>query len=250
MRNALTVRGVILCALISFLPGLDQLAMASDDSPAPRITVTGEGNADIAPDMAILVLSVNREAVTAREALTANSTAMSKVLDAMLKLGIAKRDLQTANFNIQPRYSYPNHQGNGPGEAPKLVGYTVTNSLSVRVRDINRVGEVLDTAVTLGVNEGGSIVFTNDDPSAAITQARVKAVQDALAKARTLADAAGVKTGRVLEMSEQSYSPGPVPMMAQMEMSSMKMSAADAAPIAAGENTYKVMVNISLAIAE
>ncbi|MEZ5502064.1 MAG: SIMPL domain-containing protein [Halioglobus sp.] len=241
MKNIALVRAACLLSLVVCLFGWGQLA-AADGVPPPRIMVTGEGSADIAPDMAVLVLGVTRDAATAREAMTANSAAMRKVLDAMKGLGIAGADLQTAEFNIQPRYSYPVRQGTGAGEPPQLVGYTVRNSLTVRVRDISRVGEILDTSVTLGVNEGGSIQFTNDDPSAAITQARVKAVADALAKARTLAEAAGVKVGGVLEISEQSYSPRPVPMMAKMAV------AADAAPIAAGENSYNVTVSVTLAI--
>ena len=176
MKNVLTLGGAALLALVACLSSASQMAVASDDNPAPRILVTGEGSVDVAPDMAVLVLSVMREAPTAREALTANSTAMSKVLDAMAGLGIAKRDLQTANFDIQPRYTYP-QPGKDANNAPRLVGYTVRNGLTVRVRDIAKVGEVLDASVTLGVNEGGSILFTNDDPSAAITQARVKAMQ-------------------------------------------------------------------------
>ena len=247
MRHSLTVRGAGLWALLVYLlacvPGMGQMALANGDH-APRIVVTGEGSVSIAPDLAILNLSVMREATTAREALSANNAAMGKVLDAMAKLGIAKRDLQTSSFDIQPRYSYPQQQGAGADQSPKLVGYVVRTSLSVRVRDISRVGEVLDTSVTLGVNEGGSILFTNDDPSAAIAQARVKAVQDAQSKARTLADAAGVKLGKVLEISEQSDTPRPIA-MAKMEVA---MDRAGAAPIAAGENNYSVSVNLSLGI--
>jgi uncharacterized protein YggE len=218
--------------------------VASDD-PVPRIQVTGEGSSNVAPDMAVLSLSVMREATTARDALSANSAAMTKVLEAMIALGIAQRDVQTSNFSIQPRYSNPPRQGPGADEPRKLVGYTVRNSVSVRVRDISRVGEVLDTSVTLGVNEGGSILFANDDPTKVIEQARVDAVQQALAKARTLASAAGVKVGKVLEISEQSYNSPPMPMArAQMAMS----LASDAVPVASGENTYTVTVNISLAI--
>ena len=244
MIKPLKVRVAVQCCLMLsfFLAG--GIATASEE-PSPRIVVTGEGGVDIAPDMAVLVLSVNREAPTAREALTANSAAMSKVLAAMTGLGIDKRDLQTANFDIQPRYTYPNRQNSGADQAPKLVGYIVRNSLSVRVRDISRVGEVLDTSVTLGVNEGGSILFTNDDPSAAITRARVKAMADALSKARTLADAAGVSLGNVLEVTEQNYSPRPVAMRAQ---GMMAMDSAESVPIATGENSYKVTVSVSLAI--
>jgi len=246
VRKILTVQGAALFALVACLLGVGQVAVASDENPAPRILVTGEGSADIAPDMAVLVLGVSRDAATARAALTANSAAMSKVVDAMAGLGIAKRDLQTANFDIQPRYTYP-QPGNDVDQAPRLVGYTVRNSLTVRVRDIAKVGEVLDTSVTLGVNEGGSIQFANDDPSAAITQARIKAVENAMAKARTLAEAAGVKIGRVLEISEQNFAPRPLA-MAKMEMVTMDSRAGSAPPIAAGENSYKVTVNVTLAL--
>lgn len=245
MSNNLSIRrtAMTMCALCLFT--LAAMAGASEADPMPRIVVTGEGTADIAPDMAVLTLSVLREAKTARAALTANSEAMSKVQGAMTSLGIAARDLQTSNFSIQPRYTQPPRKAAGVGEAPKLVGYKVRNGLTVRVRDIAKVGEVLDTAVSLGVNEGGSILFTNDDPSAAISQARAGAMQAALEKAQTLAGAAGVKVGKVLEISEQSHNPRPMPMM----RSSMAAgSAADAMPIAAGENTYKVTVNVSLAI--
>ncbi len=244
MRKTLTVRRAALFTIMLYLLGMGQVTSASDDNPAPRILVTGEGSAEIAPDMAVLVLSVSRDAPTAREALTANSAAMNKVLEAMTKLGIAKRDLQTANFDIQPRYTYP-QPVNGADQSPRLVGYTARNSLTVRVRDITKVGEVLDTSVTLGVNEGGSIQFTNDDPSAAIAQARIKAVENALAKARTLAEAAGVKTGRVLEISEQNFTPRPLS-MAKMEVAMDR--AGGVVPIAAGENSYQVMVNVTLSI--
>jgi uncharacterized protein YggE len=221
---------------------------SASDEPQPRVVVSGEGRSDIAPDMAVLNLSVAREAATAREALTANSAAMEKVLAALEGLGIAKRDIQTSNFDIQPRYTYPSRQGNGANEPPKLVGYTVRNALAVRIRDISRVGEVLDKSVTLGVNEGGNIFFTNDDPSAALTAARKQAVQDAMAKAKTLADAAGVKIGRVLEISENSYNARPMP-MAKMEMA-MDRGVGASVPIAAGENSYQVTVNMTLELAQ
>ena len=117
--------------------------------------------------------------------------------------------------------------------------------MTVRIRDISALGEILDTSVTLGVNEGGNIMFTNDDPSSAITQARIMAVKDATAKAKTLAEAAGVKVGKLLEMSEQTHSPRPMQMVRAER--SMAMSA-DSVPVAAGENTYKVTVNMSFAI--
>ena len=173
-------------ALFIALLGLSAPSGAADNEPYPRIVVAGQGSVDVAPDMAVLTLTVAREAQTARAALDANSSAMAEVLAAMQAQGIAERDLQTSNFSIQPKYVYPPRKSSGEGEPPRIVGYTVRNSLSVRVRDIGKVGAVLDKSVTLGVNEGGNILFTNDDPSGPMAQARTLAMHDAIARANTL----------------------------------------------------------------
>lgn len=221
------------------------LAQAGQQEPYPRIVVSGQGSADIAPDMAVLQLTVMREAETARAALDANSAAMAEVLKALRGEGIDERDLQTANFSIQPKYVYPTPNSKAGDRSPRIVGYTVRNGLTVRVRELGSLGKIMDKSVTLGVNEGGNILFTNDDPSAAMEQARARAVADAMGKAKALAAAAGVRLGKVLELSEQSYQPGPVPIMkAEMMMS----RAADSVPVAAGENSYQVTVNMSYGI--
>ncbi len=218
-------------------------AAVADEAPRPRITVTGEGEAAAAPDMAVLSLVVLQEKPTAREALTANNEAMAKVLDAMKKAGIADRDLQTSGFSIDPRYVYPENKDNTqPPQAPKIVGYAVSNSLTVRVRDLKKVGEILDQSVTLGVNQGGNLFFTNDKPEAILEEARKKAVTNAVAKAKTLTEAAGVSLGKVIEISEQSFNPRPMPMR---ESKMMAAAPADSVPVAAGENTYNVNVNVT-----
>ena len=245
MTNSTIYRHLVLLATTIFILTTATACWAGEDDRHPRILVTGQGSVDVAPDMAMLVLTVTREAETARKALDANSAAMKDVLAAMKAEGIKARDLQTSGFSIQPRYVYPQQRSSTAHEPPRIVGYTVRNSLNVRVRDIASLGQILDKSVTLGVNEGGNISFTNDDPSAAITQARVLAMKDALAKAKTLAEAGGVKVGKLLEISEQSFNPRPMP-MARKERS-MAMSA-DAVPVATGENTYRVSVNVSYAI--
>jgi uncharacterized protein YggE len=116
----------------------------------------------------------------------------------------------------------------------------VTNTLSVRIRDIDKTGEILDKAVSLGVNQGGGISFSNEDPKAAVTEARKKAVADAMAKAKTLAEAAGVSIGRVLEITDQNIVPAPMPINAKA------FDAAGAAvPVQAGENAYAVQVTVT-----
>jgi len=205
----------------------------------PSIVVTGEGEASVKPDLAVLTLSVMSEAESAREAMTANNTSMADVIADMKASGIADRDLQTAGIQINPKYVYSN-KPDGSQEA-KLVGYQVTNTLTIRVRDIAKTGEVIDKAVSKGVNQGGMISFTNDDPSATVTEARKKAVADAMAKAKTLSEAAGVTLGRIVEMSETNYSQPPMPIAAK----AFAQDAAGAAPVEAGENAYRVQVNVT-----
>jgi uncharacterized protein YggE len=214
------------------------IASAAETPQPPRIIVSGEGEATVAPDLALLSLSVMREAKTAREALNANNDAMAAVIAAMKAAGIAERDLQTAGIQISPRYNYTN-KPDGNQEA-ELIAYQVTNTLSVRVRDISKTGEILDKAVSLGVNQGGGISFTNENPAAVVTEARKKAVADAIAKAKTLAEAAGVSVGKVLEITDQSYAPPPMPMNAKAYD-----AAGASVPVQAGENAYKVMVNVT-----
>jgi hypothetical protein len=214
------------------------IAIAADSLPPPRIIVSGEGQSTVAPDLALLTLSVMREAKTARAALDANNDAMAAVIAAMKSAGIKDRDLQTAGIQINPRYNYTN-KPDGSQEA-ELVAYQVTNTLSVRIRDIDKTGEILDKAVSLGVNQGGGISFSNDDPKAAVTEARKKAVADAMAKAKTLAGAAGVSIGQVLEITEQNIAPAPMPINAKA------FDAAGAAvPVQAGENAYAVQVTVT-----
>lgn len=239
-KHQLILAITALAATMAALP-----AKAADD-PAPRIMVSGEGESWAAPDMALINLTVLRDAPTSREALDANTKAMTDVMAAMKTFGIEDRDLQTSGFSIQPRYQYPDPNKNETFQ-PKIIGYTVINTLGVRVRDLTRVGEVLDQSVTLGVNQGGDITFLKDDSAPVMEEARKKAVENAVAKARTITSTAGVGIGRILEMSEQSFRPGPIPMM-QAEMSMAKMDAGAPVPVAAGENSYRVTVNVTFEI--
>lgn len=213
-------------------------AQAAEPTPR-RIVVIGEGEASVKPDIAILTLAVMREALTAREALDQNNKAMAEVIAAMKASGVADRDLQTAGVQITPRYDYSN-KPDGTQEA-KLAAYQVSNTLTVRVRDLAKTGEILDKSVTLGVNQGGGISFSNDDPAATLAEARKKAVYDAMEKAKTLTEAAGVRLGQVIEISDVSYAQPPVPIIAKAYA-----GAADAAvPVEAGENAYRVQVNVT-----
>ncbi len=213
-------------------------------APAPRtLVVTGTGEATMKPDLAIASFTVLRSAETARAALDQASAAMSEVTAGMRELGAEDRDLQTSGFSIVPQYRYDNQRPDGVQTPPAIVGYEVRNTLTVRVRDIARLGEILDRAVTLGVNQGGDISFAVAEPRQARDAARKKAVADAAATAELLAEAAGVTLGPVREISEDLGVIPPMPLNR-----SMKMMAAEAAPsvvpVETGENTFTASVRM------
>lgn len=215
-------------------------AVAQEVKPG-TIAVSATGTANAEPDLATLSVSVQREAETARAALDANNEAMAFVLSSFREAGIEDRDLQTSGFNIQPRYFYPKPSKDGQQEPPRIVGYTVRNGLTVRVRDLTRLGDILDRSVTMGVNTGGNIAFGSSNPQPFIKAARANAMKQAIAKATTLTDTAGVQLGRILEISETSgRRPSPRP-MARMTAASDE---AATVPIAAGENSYNVSITV------
>lgn len=217
---------------------------AEQEKREATIIVSGEGETTLAPDMATMTLSVVRQAKTAEEAMKANNEAMVKVLADLKEKGIAERDLQTSDFSVQPQYRQ-DKASDGSYQAPEIDGYLATNSLAVKVRDLSKLGGLIDASVKLGVNQGGNIVFGNDDPKNAVTEARQKAVAEAAEKAKVLTEAAGVRLGRVIEISENFARPMAQPMY---RVAMAKEMAADAVPVASGENSYTVTVNITYAL--
>ena len=239
-------RDFILAALFSatvLVPAAQ--TFAADAKPREAIiTVTGEGHSAIAPDMAIVTLAVVKQEKAAQDALDQNNKAMGAVLATLKESGIAERDLQTSGFSIQPQYVYPGDK-DGQSQPPTLAGYQVNNGLTVRVRDLSKLGTLLDQVVKLGINQGGDIQFTNDKTDTVLQEARKNAVADAAAKAKTLTDAAGVKLGRVVSINEGAIMAPPQPYMRQ---AMAKSSADSAVPVASGENTYNASVSITYEI--
>ena len=223
---------------------MTQMAAAQNFDTRSIINVSATGEASIAPDLAFLSLTVMRESQTAREALTANNAAMTEVLAAMKAFGIEDRDLQTSNFSINPIYVYPDSSQSQ--STPKITGYQVSNGLSVRLRDLAKLGELLDQAVTLGVNSIGNVTFGNDKPDEAIKTARIEAMKEAVDKAKVLVEAAGAKLGKIISINESSNQPQPMAMMARMEAADS--AAPKSVPVAAGESSYAVNVNVSFEI--
>jgi uncharacterized protein len=157
------------------------------------ITVTGSGVATTVPDRAEFLFGVVTEARTARAALSANSEQATRVIAALESAGVAKDDLQTQEVSLSPRYD-------DAGTA--IVGYTAQNTVSAALRSLGRAGAVVDAAVTAGANSVAGPALTRSDQTELYRSALRAAVDDARAKAGTLAAAAGVALGQVAGMVE------------------------------------------------
>ena len=211
-------------------------ASADTAAETPRtITVNGQGEASAAPDMAILSIGVQSEGATAAEALRQNSADMSSAIATLKDLGVEDRDLQTSGLSINPRYDYQSNRN-----VRRLIGYTASNTLTVKLRDLDNAGGVIDAAVQSGANSIGGISFTFSNPKPLMDTARRNAVADARAKAELLTEAAGVNLGQVITIQGgHTSSPSPRPMMMRME------AAADSSvPIEAGESSISANVTI------
>ena len=204
-----------------------------------QIVVVGEGSVSTAPDMAVVNIGVSREARKAGDALSEASAAMDTVLARISGAGIEPRDVQTTNVSLSPLW-----QHNNDGSAPRVTGYVATNDLSVRVRDLDALGGLLDAVVGDGANALNGISFAVADPRPLEDQARIEAVHDAITKAGLLASAAKITLGPIQSISEAGAAPPEQPMFrgAMME--------AAAVPVAAGEIDIHQSVTIVFGIAD
>lgn len=212
------------------------------------LTVSAEGRSLRTPDLAVFNAGVTTQGKTAAEALAANSTAMTRVIAALKRAGIAERDIQTSNLGINPIYSDPNREAEiaarmnrqpyVPPEqkAPVIIGYQANNSVSVRQRRLDDFGRVIDTLVSAGANQVNGPSFTMDDPDPALDEARLAAMRKARARADLYARAAGLRVVRILSISETAGYFGPPPVMFQrMDASGPSAPPPPPAPVQAGE---------------
>jgi len=205
-------------------------------TPPPAISVSGEATVSVPPDQAQIDGGVATDAKTAREASDANNAAMGKVLLALKAAGVDEKDYQTSRLSLQPQYA-PNRSGPSP-----IVGYRATNRVTIRVRDVTKVASMIDVLVGAGANDIGGINFIVSQASKLLDDAREQAISDARRKAQIYAKAAGVTLGEPISISEEG---SPTPVFRSKVAGGM---AASAAPVAQGEETLSVTVNVSWAI--
>jgi hypothetical protein len=204
--GALSALLVVACAIPALGPRSTLAVDPTDQAPEHTISVSGTGRVTIAPDVADLRLGVQITKPTVKEARDAAAASMTKVVAALRAAGIAEKDIQTSILSLQPVYDYSTN-----GAAPKLTGYQLTNTVAVTLRDLDRISDAIDGAMTAGATTMDGVTFRVDDPSAAEGQARTAAMADAKARAQALASAAGVTITGVASISE-SYAPTPTPM--------------------------------------
>lgn len=168
------------------------------------ITIEGQGKVRGIPDIATVNLGFTIEKKEVREAQKENAVTMNKIIAALKQLRISTDDMQTTVYSIYPQYDYLK-------EGQKLRGYTVAQNVTVKIRDLAQVSDVLDQAGILGLNQVGGIQFTMDEPEVLRQQARVKAMENAQKKAQELAVVAGVRLGRIVSFSESTSGGYPPP---------------------------------------
>ncbi|MFQ6121791.1 MAG: SIMPL domain-containing protein [Dehalococcoidales bacterium] len=210
------------------------------------IWVSGEGKVSVVPDVAILSLGVEAQDITVAAAQSQASTAMTAVVAELDNYGVAKKDIKTQHFSIYPVRRWAEERGE-----EILIGYRVTNTVTAKVRKVEDTGAIIDAVAKAGGDyiRINSISFTVDDPSIYHEEARQKAMADAEAKAKQLAELSGVKLGRPTYINESGglIPPPPIPYRAEVEMAPVP-APAPPPPISPGETEVRLTVQVVYSI--
>ncbi|MFN2260113.1 MAG: SIMPL domain-containing protein [Parasphingopyxis sp.] len=203
-----------------------------------RLDIVATGQVTRVPDLVVINAGVVTEAATAQAALSENNRRMRSVLDALEAAGIAERDIQTSSINLNPRYDYQERS------EPRLVGYNASNQLSIRFREIERAGQIIDALVGQGVNQINGPSLEIDNPDEAMDEARLDALTKARARAELYAGGLGMRVARIVAISEGGASRPPMP-MARMAASDVSEESLQIAP---GEQQVSVSLSVTFAL--
>ena len=225
ISNMSSVQQNGLCSSVLPILGLLVLVSACAEITLPTnelngIHVSGSSTVKAPPDIATMQVGVQTFAEKAEDAVAKNNGKVEAMIVALLEKGIAEADIQTTSFNISPQREY---KANHP---PVVIGFNVSNMLSVTIRNLDRVGQILQATVDAGANNVHGLTFSIEDPTPLKQQARKLAMEDALARAEVMAETAGVKVGKPIQIQETSWG-GPVARSDSLE----KMGVAADVPI-------------------
>jgi uncharacterized protein YggE len=235
-RHRIWTLGAILLVALFALSGCLEPETPQLEQGEPQrqtISTTGSGRVSAAPDVAVVTLGVQTQAEEASVALSDNNERMQSLIDTLAEAGVAEEDIQTRSIRLWPRY-----ENAAPEEQPEVAAYTASNTVEVRVRDLDGLGELLDSAVMAGGNRTQGVGFEVSDPTLVLLDARQAAWTDAQQKAAHLAELAGVLLGEVVSMTETSQTPGPV-------VQEGIGGAAGAVPVQPGSQTLEVTVQVT-----
>ncbi len=214
---------------------------SSGYSPAQTITVVGQGSVRLEPDVATVSVGLETMGETVGEAVEANGVKMEAILASLEGVGIAQQDIQTTNFSVQLDYSpEPMPRAGGTGSDEPQPQYRVSNMVNVTIRDLDQVSETLDAVIEAGANNIWGVNFGLEDSTDAQANARAKAVEDAQARAESLAELGGVELGPVMSMSE-IIGGGAVP----MPVMAAERAMGGAGPISPGEVEVSYQLQVS-----
>jgi uncharacterized protein YggE len=241
LLRPLALATALACGTLSL--GMSMTASAQSPAPAAYaipadgtlLSVSASADATRVPDVATISTGVVTQAPDANAAMRANAAQMDKVMGAIRAAGIAERDIQTSGINLNPNYKYVE---NSP---PTIVGYQASNTVNVKVRDLSKLGKVLDTFVAQGANQINGPSFEVDKPDEAYDEARIAAIKKAQARAQTYAKALGMNVRRIVSISEGGASvPRPMPMMRAMAADA-EMKSTSVSP---GESTLSANIEV------
>ncbi len=199
------------------------------------LSLSAEGKSTARPDMATVNLGVVTDGATAQAAFSANAQRMTALIAALRRAGVAERDIQTANISVNPQYVYQENQ------PPRLTGYQASNTVTAKVRNLDRVGATLDAAVGAGGNTLNGVSFSHQDPDAQLDAARRDAMSEARRRAELYASASGLHVGRIISISESAAYAPPVPMPV---FAARAMDAQASTPVQPGEIDTSVQLNV------
>jgi uncharacterized protein len=231
---------ILVCCGVAGVAGF--IAPARAQAPPARVVVSGEGKVNVVPDLAQVRSGVTTNAKNVKDAVESNSRTMAAIITALTESGIAQKDIQTAQFSIQPVYSSQDQHAE-----PKLTAYRVSNQVIAKIRHIDKLGDVLDKLAAAGATDVWNIDFMVSDPSKALDEAREAAIADARRKAEVFARAAGVTLGRVVVIEEEGAAAEPLAMHNRAMAAGRETVAV---PIASGENTLRAVVTVGFDLAK
>ena len=239
---ALALAGLLATGAVGNTGGVRAQDMATPEKsmPAgvPTVSVSGHGQVNVPPDTASISIGIDVIQPTLAEAQEQATAQATAVIEALKAAGIADEDIQTAYFNVNILRDYSEN-----GDPTQITGFEITNQLQVTVRDTDMLGDLLDEAVNAGANSINGVTFSVDDQTAAASEARRLAVEDARTKAEELAAAAGLTLGPVVSIAEGTVAPMPPPMYAGAGGDMAKAEAA--VPVQPGSSTIAVDVSMT-----